>query len=479
MASDAFFVALILPNLLRRLFAEGAFNVAYVPLLTRIDETEGREKSQQFAASVAGVMAAILLVLTILAEIFMPAVVALLVPGYVDDAEKFTLTVLLGRITFPYLILITFASMLGAICNTLRHFAAFSFMPALLNVAFFVCLFALPPAGVDPARAAAWAVPLGGIFQLSFMVYALRKTSFSLRIQWNPKAAHVGELLRRLGPAALGVGVLQISFIIDTFLASYLDGQAISYLNYANRFYQLPLSMIGIAMATVLLPHFARELSKGRKQAASEAFTSAFTGGILLACAATIGLFVLAEEMLATLFEHGEFTAESARLTAWAMMAYSAGLPAYITTKITSSAFYAQGDTVTPVKASGISLAINFAANLTLMQFFGHIGIAMATAIAGYCNAGLQFYWLHKKDVLQIQISHLKMPLIKTFAISVVMAVVLWAYKAYVPYGDAFLWRFAWLVGSVSTGVILFVIGAQVSGLFDTRVLLRKVMSRA
>ncbi len=475
-ASDAFFVALILPNLLRRLFAEGAFNVAFVPLLSA-EKSKSDAAALKFASSVFTALVGVLITVTILAEIFMPQLVNILAPGFVGDAERFDLTVSLGRITFPYLMLISGAAFMGAICNTWGRFAAYAAVPALLNIAFLGCLLILPTYDISPVKAATIAVPLGGVLQVLFMMNALKRVGVRLTFGL-PKHALLSDLWRRLGPAALGVGVLQISFLIDNFLASFLGSGAISYLQYANRFYQFPLALIGIATATVLLPHLSKTLAAGHKKEASAAFSKAFVGAMALGLGAFVGLFVLAEELLATVLQHGAFTTDAAQLTAWAMMGYAAGLPGYILTKLTATAFFAAGDTKTPVKASVLALGVNIIANVILMQYFGHVGIAVATAISGWVNALFQLSMLQKRQVVIIEFTTLMRPLTKALVVGLVMGACLALYKNIFAYGGGIIQEGLWLVGAIGLGGILFLMGVEAAGVLPVRKLARRILGR-
>lgn len=468
-ASDAFFIALALPNLLRRLFAEGAFNVAFVPLLSR-EKENSPENARLFASAVFSVLLLVVLGVIVGAELAMPWLVTFLAPGFKADPEKFQLTVDLGRITFPYLGLITMAAFLGAICNTLKRFAVYAAVPSLLNIALLAGLFSSPFLGVEPVYAAAIAVPVGGIMQAAVMLWATKRAGFTLTLFKSFSHPQLGTLLTRLGPAALGVGVLQISFIVDNQVASLLGGDsAVSFLQYANRFYQLPLALIGIAMATVLLPHFSKALSNNDRAEASRSFGQALSGGMTLALAATVGLFMLAQELMATLFQHGEFTASMAQATAWAMMAYSIGLPGYILTKITASAFFAHEDTKTPVKAAIIALIVNVIANITLALHFGHVGIALATAISGWTNAGVQLYWLKKQNFIDIPLMKEAKNLGQAALLSAIMAGALLGYKMLFSVGESSVAEFIWLIGALSLAAAIFGTGLHVTGIFPLK----------
>ena len=474
-ASDAFFVALMLPNLLRRLFAEGAFNVAFVPLLAR-EQEKGDEARLAFISAVFSWLLVTVLAVCAVAMLAMPLVVAALVPGFVGDAEKFNLTVLLGRITFPYLGLITVAAFLGAVLNSARRFAAYAAVPLFLNLSFLAFLLLAPEGEQAAVFAASWAVPVGGLLQVAFMVWAFWVSGLKLSLKLPHKHPLLKPLLLRLGPAALGVGVLQVSFLIDNFLASFLYDKAISYLQYANRFYQLPLALIGIAVATVLLPHLSSALGKNDKKEAARSFESALVASLSLAFAAFAGLFILAHELMSTLFKHGEFTAAAAAATSWAMMAYSVGLPGYILTKITGSVFFAAEDTRTPLMCSAAALVVNVVANLILMQFMGHVGIALATAISGWFNAALQLVLLHKRQYFPVQYGQFMRPLGKALVGTLIMTVVLLGFEALVAYPQTGVMRFAWLGPAVALGGLTFAVVAETLKLFPLRRMVKRLL---
>ncbi|NBX85933.1 MAG: murein biosynthesis integral membrane protein MurJ [Proteobacteria bacterium] len=483
MAADAFFVALMLPNLFRRLFAEGAFNVAFVPIVAR-HKGKSDAAAMEFAHAVFSWLIVVVAGVTLVGVLAMPLLVGILASGWLDQPEKFALAVELGRMTFPYLGLITIASFLGAMCNTFGKFAAFAMVPALLNISILVCLFTLPWAGAHPAEAAAMAVPLGGIAQAAYMLWAARRLGLRFRIAWLPKHADLKTLLLRMGPAAVGVGVLQLSLIVDNQVASYLQSGAVSYLQYANRFYQLPMALIGIAVATVLLPHLSVLLGKGDRAGAALSFTRALSGCLTLAVGATVGLLVLAPELMQVTLRHGEFSDFAAQATAWAMMGYVIGLPAYIVSKVTAPAFFANEDPMSPVKAGGYALLVNFVLNVLFVvlamrygyENIAHVGIAVATAIGGYVNAGLQWKWLKSKGVLVIDRGALWADCVRMMGVGVVLAGVLLGMKVVVPYlpEAALVVRMAWLGGVMAVGLVVFAVMVQGVGLLRWGDYLRK-----
>lgn len=480
-ASDAFFIALMLPNLFRRLLGEGAFNVAFVPILAK-QKGVSTEAALRFASAAFSWLLLVVSVVVVLGMLFMPGLVAVMVPGFLKEPDKFAMTVDLGRITFPYLGLITVAAFLGAMCNTWGKFAAYAMVPAFLNLSILSCLLLLPVFGLDVVKAAAWSIPLGGLAQVAYMIWASRRLGLKLRLAWLPKHPDLRLLLLRLGPAVIGVGVLQLSLVIDNFIASFLGGPVVSYLQYANRFYQLPMALIGIAVATVLLPQLAVMLGEGKKQEASGTFVTALTACVTLAVGAAVGLGVLSYPLLATFFAHGAFTLEAAWLTSFAMMGFVCGLPAFILTKVTAPAFFASGDPMTPVKASGIALAVNAVGNVVFLWIFhqlgwgtyAHVGIALATALGGYVNAMLQAKWLHEQGILIVDYGVFAKHMRKTALVGAVMMAVGVGFGFILPYPDtgAFGYQMLWLVAAGLLMAGVFVAGVELLGLLKLRQLI-------
>lgn len=481
-ASDAFFVAMILPNLLRRLFAEGAFNVVFVPILGRIQEESGQKAAEKFAASAYTVLAIVLLIITLLAELFMePFIASILARGWADDPERLQLAVTLGRITFPYLMMITFASLAGGICNTYNKFAPFAITPVLLNISFIIGLLILPEIGVNPAIAAASSMTFGGILQMFYMWIALKKIKFNLTFTKNIKHKEMPGLMKRLGPAALAVGILQISFLVDILLASFLEDNAVSYLQFANRFYQQPLSLIGIALATVLLPHLSKALKKKDKTAANSAFSDAIIYGFALSLFSTVILMLLAFPLIHTLFGHGEFSTEASHLVASAMQAYCIALPAFIMTKVTVTCFYANGDTKTPLIISAVTLVINVVLNLILMQKYGFIGIAFATSISGWANAFMQIMVLKKQNFINIDdVQLFKKKMIQSIILAATTFIIIYAIENVLPYDiskDTFI-HMLWLSFVGLSALCTFVLSAHFMKFFNFFNILASVTKR-
>ncbi|MBI1364280.1 MAG: murein biosynthesis integral membrane protein MurJ [Proteobacteria bacterium] len=477
--ADAFFVALRLPNLFRQLMAEGAFNVAFVPMLTRkLSDGEDRSEAESFANAVFALLFTLSFSLTVLGMVFMPYLVMALAPGFIDDAERFDLAVTLGRITFPYLTFIVFVSYASGITNTLGRFALGAAAPMFLNIAFIFCLLLLPGHGVSAGQAAAWAVPLGGAMQAGLMLWAIRKVKFGLRLHMPHKHPALATLLRRLGASMLGVGVQLFNSVFSTFLASNLVAGSISYLFYADRLNQLPLALVGIAIGTALLPHLSRALKNDDMKGASQAFGQAIVFGFCLALAAAAGLFMLADELMRVLFMRGAFDANAAHQTALALMAYSLGLPAYILVKITATVFYAAEDTKTPFQTAVVSLIVNVVASLALIVGFAHVGLALAGGIAAWVNVAVQGYLIYKRGLMpQLKASYLRSHALRAVLVNLVLVAVVMGYKTLLPLPAAGILGAAWLSGAIVLALVTFVGGLVVTGLLD-KSLIRRFRNR-
>ena len=385
--SDCFFVAFKLPNFFRRLFAEGAFSAAFVPLFGERLETEGEEAARRFSEDAFAMLLAVLLGFLAVMQVIMPWAMYLLAPGFSDDPSKFDLAVILTRITFPYLLLVSLVSLLGGVLNSLGRFAAVAGTPILLNLAMIGCLWALRPVVPTAGHAAAIGVTLGGVLQLLWLIIECRRLKVAPRLRLPRMTPGVRLLLRRMAPGVVGAGAVQINLMVDVVLASLLPSGALSFLFYADRLNQLPLGVIGIAVSTAILPLLSRQLAAGSHDAAMANHNRAVELALLLTLPAAAALIAVPGPLIAGLFQRGEFTAADTAATAWALIAYASGLPAYVLIKVLVPGFYARGDTGTPVKFSMVALLCNFGLNLALMIPLQHAGLALATAIAAWVNA--------------------------------------------------------------------------------------------
>jgi putative peptidoglycan lipid II flippase len=387
-ATDAFFVAFKLPNFLRRLFAEGAFNAGFLPMFAGMIRTEGREAALRFASEAGTFLLAVVTAVTALAIVFTPHVVLVMAPGFTAEPEKFDLAVALTRITFPYIVFISMVSLMGGVLNSVERFAAVAAAPIGMNLAMIAGLWLFRPFVPTDGHALAWGVVLAGVVQLVWLARACRREGMMPRLLGRPRLSPaIRTLLGRIAPAAIGAGVMQINQVMDVVLASLLASNAISFLYYADRIYELPLGVIGIAVATALLPLLSKEIRAGQLESALRHINQALMLVLLFGLPAAAGLYALAGPIIQGLFQYGEFDATDTAAVAPALIAFAAGLPALLINKILSNCFYASEDTKTPMKIAVLCIAVNFICNVLFMQFFAHVGLAMATSVAGWLNA--------------------------------------------------------------------------------------------
>lgn len=399
--ADAFFVALKLPNLFRRLFGEGAFNAAFVPAFAQTLTQRGPVAAKALAERMAMLLTLWLAILTGLGLIFMPQLMQVLAPGFRDDPAKFALAIELTRITFPYLLLICLTALVSGVLNGLGKFAAAAAAPIFFNLLSMIALFALAPFVATPAHALAWGVTVSGAVQLGLVMWACARAGMALNIFRAPSLPpEVRMVLRRMGPGLVGAGVTQLNLAVDVIIASFLPSGSVSYLYYADRVAQLPLGVIGAAVATALLPLLARQIHAGQPLSAHRSINRAIEISLALAVPAAVALALLALPILEALFQRGAFGPEEARLTSHALVAYAFGLPAFVLVKVFVPGFFARGDTATPVKIGIFCVVLNLALNLALMGPLQHVGVALATVISAWVNAGLLAWLLSRRGQL-------------------------------------------------------------------------------
>jgi putative peptidoglycan lipid II flippase len=471
--ADAFFLSFKLANLLRRLFAEGAFNAAFVPLFARALEGEGEAEARAFAEQALAVMTTVLLVVVLLAELAMPWLVRALAPGFEPAGERYGLAVELSRITFPYLMFISLAALFSGVLNSIGRFAAAAFAPIILNVVLIATLLLASLHPATPAHALAWGVFAAGILQLAWVAVAARRNGMHLRLRPPRLTPRLKRLFRLMVPGAIGSGVYQINLVVDTWFASLLPVGAVSYLFYADRLNQLPLGIIGIAIGTALLPMLSRQFRAGQHQAASHTQNRAIEMGLLLTLPAAAALIVLAEPIIGVLFERGAFSAAHTAATAAALVAFSLGLPAYVLIKVLVPAFFAREDTATPVKVAAGCLVANVALILVLIGPLAHVGIALATAISNALNvAGLALI-LKRRGYLRLD-ARLRRRLPRIALSTLVMALALLA-------ADRLLAGLApalALAVTIAVGGAVFVAAAVLTGAADPADLRRQLSRR-
>jgi putative peptidoglycan lipid II flippase len=395
--TDAFFVAFKLPNFLRRLFAEGAFNSAFLPMFAGMLKTEGKEASMRFASDAYSLLFFVLTIITVLAIIFMPSLMCVLAPGFSDDPVKFDLTVDLTRITFPYIIFISLVCLQGGVLNSFGKFAAVAATPILMNIAMIGGL-GLKYFTPSPAHALTWGVMIAGIIQYAWLYYFCWKAGVLPKLHMPRLTGGVKRLLTLIAPAALGAGVVQINLMVDVILASGIPN-GVSYLYYADRLYELPLGVIGIAVATALLPTLSKHVRAGAFQEAIDDTNQAIMLVMLFGLPSTAALITIAHPLVATIFQHGVFSAHDTYMVFPALIAFTCSLPAFLLVKIFSSNFFAAQDTKTPVKIAVLCVTVNFIFNLILREYYAHVGLAMATTISGWLNASMLGTILYRKGM--------------------------------------------------------------------------------
>lgn len=392
--ADAFFVALKLPNLFRRVTAEGAFSVSFVPVYSESLAREGEKEADLFASRTFSLMTVWLSLFTAAALAAMPWIVALIAPGFSDDPGKYALAVELTRITFPYLLLMSISALLGGVLNAHDRFGPFALAPSLFNLTIIAALLLSEKFFEHAGHAMAWGVLVSGVLQVLWLGICVRRLGIRIRPARPTLTPRIKKVLKLMGPGLIGAGVMQINLFADMIIASLLPTGAISALYYADRLNQLPLGMIGVALGTALLPMLSRAISGGNEEEARGLFNRALEVCLLLGLPAGAALAIIPHEIVSVLFERGAFDAQAARITGWVLMAYALGLPAYIAVKVFSTAFWARQDTTTPVKVAVASALCNIVMGLALSLYtpMGAAGIAAATSLAGW----LQFVLLRR-----------------------------------------------------------------------------------
>ncbi len=412
--ADAFFVAFRFPNLFRRLFGEGAFNAAFVPLFARRLEGEGPDEAHRFAEEALSGLTWVLILFSVVAMLAMPWLMVVLAPGFAATPDKYDLAVHLTQIAFPYLLCMSLVALLSGVLNTYQRFWAAAAAPILLNVVLISAILIALALGYANQPGAGYVLAIGvtvaGLAQLTMLWLAVRRAGIRLSLRW-PRYTEGMKRLVTLGiPGIISGGITQINIVVGTVIAS-LQAGAVSFLYYADRLYQLPLGIVGIAIGVVLLPDLSRKLRAGDLAAVKESQNRSLEFALMLTIPAAIALGVAAEPIISVLFERGAFTAADTTATAWALVAFSLGLPAFVLIKVFQPAFFAREDTKTPMWFAGVSMIVNVAGSFALFYWFKsmgwmpHVGIALATSLAGWVNAVLlwavlirdgQFSWDRK-----------------------------------------------------------------------------------
>ena len=468
MATDAFFVAFKLPNLLRRIFAEGAFSQAFVPILAEYKAQQGEEATRTFLAYVSGLLTLVLALVTVLGMLAAPLVIWITAPGFADTPEKFALTSSLLRVTFPYILLISLASLAGAVLNTWNRFSVPAFVPTLLNVSMIIFALFLTPYFDPPIMAMAWATLVGGLAQFLYQLPHLKRIGMLVLPRLNLRDSGVWRVMKQMGPAILGVSVSQISLIINTIFASFLAAGSVSWMYYADRLMELPSGVLGVALGTILLPALSRTYAKADRQEYSRLLDWGLRLCFLLVLPCSAALALLSEPLTVSLFQYGRFDAHDALMTQRALVAYAVGLLGIILVKVLAPGFYAQQNIKTPVKIAVFTLAVTQVLNLILIGPLQHVGLALAIGLAACLNAGLLFWQLRRHNLFIPQAGWTGFLLRLLIAVAVMTAVLFGLMQLLPSWSEGLMWqRLLRLGGLVAAGVLayfasLFLLGFRV-----------------
>lgn len=479
--ADAFFVAFRFPNLFRRLFGEGAFNSAFIPLFAKRLEGEGRDAARKFAEEALAGLVFVLILITALAEIAMPFLMYGLAPGFSDTPEKFDLAVLLTRITMPYLLCMSVVALLSGVLNSVGKFVESSAVSIVLNLTMMAAtLLAIllglsnePMAGVIQA----WGVFAAGVLQLWLLLDGARRNGLTLRLRWPRMSEDMRRLIRLGIPGVIAGGVTQINIVIGTVIASLQNG-AVSHLYYADRVYELPLAIVGIAIGVVLLPDVSRHLRAGNHAAVMDSQNRSLEFAMLLTIPAAVALAVVPTAIVEGLFERGAFRPSDTRATAYALGIFALGLPAFVLIKVFQPAYFAREDTKTPMRYAVLSLTVNTLGSVALFFLFRwlglmpHLGIAVATSLAGWLNAGLLWATLVRRGEF-VADARLKRALPLIAAASLVMGLALWFATELIGarFGgpNPFWVRVGALAALVGSGLLVYALAVLATGVFSLR----------
>jgi len=399
LVTDAFFVAFRLPNLLRRIFAEGAFSQAFVPILAEYKTQRGEAQARALVDHITSILALVLFAVTALGILAAPVIIYVSAPGFAAVPDKFELTVRLLRITFPYILFISLTSLAGGILNTYGRFAIPAFTPTLLNLSFIAFALWAAPWFDPPVLALAWAVVAGGLLQLGFQAPFLLRMRMLPRLHLTFKDPGVWRVIKLMGPAIFGVSIGQISLLINTIFASFLVTGSVSWLYYADRLMEFPTGVLGVALGTILLPSLSRSYAENSVEEYSKLLDWGLRLTLLLALPSAVALAILAVPLVSTLFHHGAFGRNDVAMTSHALEAYSLGLVGLIVVKVLAPGFYARQNIRTPVKIGVLALVATQLMNLVFIYPLRHTGLALAIGLGACANAGMLYHQLRRHEV--------------------------------------------------------------------------------
>ncbi|UDG80840.1 putative lipid II flippase MurJ [Candidatus Hartigia pinicola] len=453
MATDAFFIAFKLPNLLRRIFAEGAFSQVVVPILAEYKNQKGDEATQTLIAYISGSLTLVLALISVFGVIFAPWVIYVTAPGFTYNSDKFILTTELLRITFPYIFLISLASLAGAILNTWNRFLVPAFIPTLLNISMIIFASFAAPYFDPPVISLAWSVIVGGVLQLAYQLPHLKKIGMLVLPRISFHDSRVWYIIKMMGPAIIGVSVSQISLIINTIFASFLQTGSVSWMYYADRLMELPAGVLGVALGTILLPSLAQSFIKGNRTEYYHLMDWGLRLCLLFTLPCAIGLAILAEALTVSLFQYNKFTSYDSVMTQYALISYCIGLTGIILVKILATGFYSCQNTRTPVRIAILTLILTQLMNFAFIGPMKHAGLALSISLAAYFNVSVLYWQLRKEEIFQ-PLPGWPIFVLKLFIALTIMVLVLFSLLYIIPRWDDgnMTTRLLRLMGVVITG---------------------------
>jgi putative peptidoglycan lipid II flippase len=454
---DAFTVAFKIPNFMRRLFAEGSFSQAFVPVLSEYQKKQSREEVQRFINAMSGTLGAALLIVTILGVLGAPLIVRVFAPGFDTSGDRFDLAVTMLRINFPYLLLVSLTAFSGAILNTYSRFWVAAFTPVFLNVAMIAAAIWLSPQMATPIIGLAWGVLIAGFIQLIFQWPFLNRLQLLPKPTVNFRDPGVKRVLKLMVPALFGVSVGQVNLLVDTLFASLLAVGSVSWLYYSDRLMEFPLGVFGVAISTVILPHLSRHHASQSDTSFSLTLDWALRAVLLVGVPAAVVLAVISGPLLSTLFQYGKFDALAVAKARESLSAFAIGITPFMLVKIFASGFYAKQDMRTPVRIGVMAMVANTILNCILIWPLAHAGIALATSLAALLNSGLLFYFLKKHKLYSPRSGWRGFSLRLTFA-NLVIAVWLWIMSGDLSTwtSNSATWRMLHLTFLLVTAVLIY-----------------------
>lgn len=473
-ATDAFFLAFRIPNFMRRLFAEGSFSLAFVPVLSEYKARGDRQALRDLVDHVTGTLAAVLLVLVAVGIIAAPLVLSVFAPGWLaDDRPEFDLSAGMLRITFPYIMLISLTALAGGILNTFERFLVPALTPVLLNLSLISAALLLSQYLEVPVTALAWGVLAAGFAQLAIQVPALIRLGLMPRPRWGWRHSGVRRIMKLMIPTLFGSSVAQVNLLVDSIIATFLVTGSVSWLYYSDRLLEFPLGVLGIALATVILPNLSQKHALESTQAFSATIDWALRLAVIITVPAAVGLVILSAPILITLFQYDAFKPDDVRMATYSLVAYSIGLPAFISVKVLAPGYYARQDTSTPVKIAVAAMVTNMGLNLLFVGlllsrgFEGpHAGLALASSAAAYLNAGLLYRGLRKRGVYTPERGWLRLWIAVIIACTAMGALLLFMTHDTQRWLDATaLLRVKNLSLTIIFGVIVYIFTSMVMGL--------------